>query len=107
MKGSKTEPIGGILENLRKLRVFKNISQQEIADKLECDCNTYVKIESGESILTLTRLFQLATILKVDWSFISMSTLLLPLFTSTANDGVLIRTKILLVDNQRGYFPPL
>ena len=47
-----------------------------------------------------------AAILKVGRSCNFTSTLLLPLFSSVVKKGAFILTKILLVDSQRGYFPP-
>ncbi|AUX60808.1 helix-turn-helix domain-containing protein [Simonsiella muelleri] len=53
-------------EKIRKIREEKKWSQEELANKLGLSTNGYAKIERGETRLTLSRLFQLAEIFKLD-----------------------------------------
>ncbi|WP_314342536.1 helix-turn-helix transcriptional regulator [Simonsiella muelleri] len=53
-------------EKIRKIREEKKWSQEELANKLVLSTNGYAKIERGETRLTLSRLFQLAEIFKLD-----------------------------------------
>lgn len=48
--------------NLRTLRVQKNLSQQDIADRLSINRTTYTKWELGVSEPSLTMLLKLAEI---------------------------------------------
>jgi transcriptional regulator with XRE-family HTH domain len=52
--------------NIRKIRSYKNYTQDYLAAKLSISQNAYSKIELGYSKLTLNRLFQIASILEVD-----------------------------------------
>jgi transcriptional regulator with XRE-family HTH domain len=52
--------------NIRKIRAYKNYTQDYLAAKLSISQNAYSKIELGYSRLTLNRLFQIASILEVD-----------------------------------------
>jgi transcriptional regulator with XRE-family HTH domain len=52
--------------NIRKIRAYKNYTQDYLAAKLSISQNAYSKIELGYSKLTLNRLFQIASILEVD-----------------------------------------
>ena len=51
---------------IRKIREAKDLNQQNMADKLEITAGAYAKIERGEMDPSITRLFQIAGILKVD-----------------------------------------
>ena len=51
--------------NLRTLRVQKNLSQQDIADRLSINRTTYTKWELGVSEPSLTMLLKLAEIYDV------------------------------------------
>lgn len=53
-------------EKIRKIREEKKWSQEELANKLGLSTNGYAKIERRETRLTLSRLFQLAEIFKLD-----------------------------------------
>ena len=53
-------------EKIRKIREEKKWSQEELANKLGLSTNGYAKIERGGTRLTLSRLFQLAEIFKLD-----------------------------------------
>ena len=52
--------------NLRTLRVQKNLSQQDIADRFSINRTTYTKWELGVSEPSLTMLLKLAEIYDVD-----------------------------------------
>jgi transcriptional regulator with XRE-family HTH domain len=51
--------------NIRKIREYRNYTQDYLAAKLSISQNAYSKIELGYSKITLDRLFQIAIILDV------------------------------------------
>ncbi len=51
--------------NIRKVREYRNYTQDYLAAKLEISQNAYSKIELGYSKITLDRLFHIALILEV------------------------------------------
>ncbi len=51
---------------IRKTREAKDLNQQDMADKLELTAGAYAKIERGETDPSISRLFQIAAILKTD-----------------------------------------
>jgi len=52
--------------NIRKVREFRNYTQDYLAAKLSISQNAYSKIELGYSKITLDRLFQIAIILEIE-----------------------------------------
>jgi transcriptional regulator with XRE-family HTH domain len=60
---SKTK---AIVSNIRKIREFRNYTQDYLAAKLHISQNAYSKIELGYSSITLARLLSVAEILEVD-----------------------------------------
>ena len=60
---SKTKAVAG---NIRKIREFRNYTQDYLAAKLGISQNAYSKIELGYSKITIDRLFQIAVILEVE-----------------------------------------
>jgi len=52
--------------NIRKIREFRNYTQDYLAAKLGISQNAYSKIELGYSKLTLDRLFRIAVLLEVE-----------------------------------------
>lgn len=52
---------------IRKVREFKDLSQRYVASKLGMSQNNYSKIEKGERNLKMSRLYQIAEILEVDF----------------------------------------
>ncbi|RZL39618.1 MAG: XRE family transcriptional regulator [Pedobacter sp.] len=52
--------------NIRKVREFRNYTQDYLAAKLEISQNAYSKIELGYSKITLDRLFHIALILEIE-----------------------------------------
>jgi len=59
----KTKNVAG---NIRKIREYRDYTQDYLAAKLKISQNAYSKIELGYSKLTLERLFQIASIIDVD-----------------------------------------
>lgn len=59
----KTRNVAG---NIRKIREFRDYTQDYLAAKLKISQNAYSKIELGYSKLTVDRLFQISSILEVD-----------------------------------------
>ena len=51
---------------IRKIREAKDLNQQNMADKLDITAGAYAKIERGETDPSITRLYEIAGILKVD-----------------------------------------
>jgi transcriptional regulator with XRE-family HTH domain len=52
--------------NIRKIREYRNYTQDYLAAKLSISQNAYSKIELGYSKITLDRLFQIAVILDIE-----------------------------------------
>jgi transcriptional regulator with XRE-family HTH domain len=57
-----------ILDNIKKFRELKNMTREEIADKIEMSVSGYSKIERGEVDLTVNKLHKIAEILELDIS---------------------------------------
>lgn len=58
-----------VVNNIRRVRKYRNYPQQHLAAQLSISQNAYSKIELGITELTVERLFQIAVILdvKVCW----------------------------------------
>jgi transcriptional regulator with XRE-family HTH domain len=54
-----------IVANIRKVREFRNYTQDYLAVKLKISQNAYSKIELGYSSITVHRLIQIADLLEV------------------------------------------
>lgn len=54
-----------ILENIKRIRVDKKITQSDISERLGLAQNNYGNIERGITELTITRLYEIAKILEV------------------------------------------
>ena len=54
-----------VAANIRKVREYRNYTQDYLAAKLQISQNAYSKIELGYSKITLDRLFHIAIILEV------------------------------------------
>lgn len=65
MKNKAKEEMQLVAKNIRKVREFKNYTQDYLAAKLEISQNAYSKIELGYSKITLDRFFHIALILEV------------------------------------------
>lgn len=55
-----------IAGNIRKIREYRNYTQDYLAAKMSISQNAYSKIELGYSRITLDRLLQIAVVLEVD-----------------------------------------
>ncbi|MDQ7949137.1 MAG: helix-turn-helix transcriptional regulator [Pedobacter sp.] len=66
MKDKVKEEVRAVAANVRKVREFRNYTQDYLAAKLEISQNAYSKIELGYSKITLDRLFHIAQILEVE-----------------------------------------
>lgn len=55
-----------VAANIRKVRSYRNYTQDYLAAKLEISQNAYSKIELGYSKITLDRLFHIALILEIE-----------------------------------------
>lgn len=54
-----------IRENIRRLREFRNLNQEDIAEKLNLSPRAYSNIENGRAGLDIDRLLQISGILKI------------------------------------------
>jgi len=66
MKSAASLKAKAIAGNIRKIRGFRNYTQDYLAAKLGISQNAYSKLELGYSKLTLERLFDVSTILDVE-----------------------------------------
>jgi len=55
-----------VAANIRKVREFRNYTQDYLAAKLGISQNAYSKIELGYSKLTLDRLFKVSMVMEID-----------------------------------------
>lgn len=53
------------IENIELIRKTKNLSREDVAEKLKISLSTYGKIETGESGMTLERLYELAGVFRM------------------------------------------
>jgi transcriptional regulator with XRE-family HTH domain len=58
--------IKAVAINIRKVREYRNYTQEYLAMKLDISQNAYSKIELGYTKITLERIFQIASILNID-----------------------------------------
>ena len=66
MKEKLKQEMKAVAGNIRKVREYRNYTQDYLAAKLEISQNAYSKIELGYSKITLDRLFHIAIILEVE-----------------------------------------
>lgn len=66
MKDKEKTEMQEVAGNMRKVREFRNYTQDYLAAKLGISQNAYSKIELGYSKITLDRLFHIALILEVE-----------------------------------------
>lgn len=66
MNSSTATRIKSVSKNIRKIREYRNYTQEYLALKLGITQNAYSKIELSYTKITLDRLFQIAHILEVD-----------------------------------------
>ena len=58
--------MSSIADNIRKFRVYRGMTQQQVADALELDRSTYCYYESGRINPDVRTLFSLAEVFDVD-----------------------------------------
>jgi transcriptional regulator with XRE-family HTH domain len=56
------------IENIKKFRELKNITREDLADKLEMSLSGYSKLERGEVELTVNKMYRIAELLEVSIS---------------------------------------
>ena len=61
-----TEKAKEVGQHIRRLRAGLNFSQADMADQLGITAGAFAKIERGETDPSITRLYEIATILEVD-----------------------------------------
>jgi len=66
MKDTLDLKIKKVASNIRKIREYRNYTQEYLAAKLRISQNAYSKIELGHTKITVDRLFRIADILEVD-----------------------------------------
>jgi len=66
MKDAASTKAKTVAGNIRRIRVFRNYTQDYLAAKLGISQNAYSKIELGYSKISLERLFSISMILEVD-----------------------------------------
>ena len=54
-----------VIRNIRRLRLDRELSQENVAFNLQISQSSYAKLESGQSKLSIDRLYQLADYFKV------------------------------------------
>ncbi len=62
----KQETLVAIGSKIRKLRESKNLSIQDLADKLDIEYNNVIRIEKGRTNFTIGTLVKIANALEVD-----------------------------------------
>lgn len=66
MKDTLDLKIKKVAQNIRKIREYRNYTQEYLAAKLRISQNAYSKIELGHTKITVDRLFRIADVLEVD-----------------------------------------
>jgi len=82
-----------VAANIRKVREYRDYTQEYLAMKLGISQNAYSKIELAYTRITLERLIQIAAILEIDVITLINSTSedLLKLNTSAVSNGELMK----------------
>jgi len=66
MKDTLDLKVKKVAANIRKIREYRNYTQEYLAAKLRISQNAYSKIELGHTRITVDRLFRISDILGVD-----------------------------------------
>jgi transcriptional regulator with XRE-family HTH domain len=66
MEDQNALKVKNVAGNIRKVRAYRDYTQDYLAAKLNISQNAYSKIELGYSKITIDRLFEIAQILEVD-----------------------------------------
>jgi transcriptional regulator with XRE-family HTH domain len=77
-----------IVSNIRKVREYRNYTQDYLAAKLRISQNAYSKIELGYSNITLNRLVEITEILEID-----LADIISPDCESLVKSKQLVKTK--------------
>jgi transcriptional regulator with XRE-family HTH domain len=56
------------IENIKKFRELKNMTREDLADRLEMSLSGYSKLERGEVELTVNKMYRIAEILEISVS---------------------------------------
>jgi transcriptional regulator with XRE-family HTH domain len=56
------------IENIKKFRELKNMTREDLADRMEMSLSGYSKLERGEVELTVNKLYRIAEILEISVS---------------------------------------
>jgi transcriptional regulator with XRE-family HTH domain len=54
-----------VIRNIRRMRLDRELSQENVAFNLQISQSSYAKLESGQSKLSIDRLYQLAVYFNV------------------------------------------
>lgn len=54
-----------VIRNIRKMRNNRELSQENVAFNLQISQSSYAKMESGQSKLSVDRLYELASFFKI------------------------------------------
>jgi transcriptional regulator with XRE-family HTH domain len=54
-----------VIRNIRRMRLDRELSQENVAFNLQISQSSYAKLESGQSRLSIDRLYQLAVYFNV------------------------------------------
>jgi transcriptional regulator with XRE-family HTH domain len=60
--------MNNIGDNIKKFRELKSITREQLASDLKMSLSNYSKIERGEIDLTISRIYEIASVLEVDVS---------------------------------------
>jgi hypothetical protein len=60
--------MNNIGDNIKKFRELKSITREQLAGDLKMSLSNYSKIERGEIDLTISRIYEIASVLEVDVS---------------------------------------
>jgi len=83
-----------IARNIRQIRELKNFTQEYMAIELGMTQPAYAQIESGNVVLKIDRLQEIANILQVELSaLLNSNTIFNIVFNSTANHSGYINTQ--------------
>lgn len=66
MEDQNALKVKNVAGNIRKVREYRDYTQDYLAAKLNISQNAYSKIELGYSRITIDRLFEIAQILEID-----------------------------------------
>ena len=68
MENTISEKVEKILKKVREIRKTKGLSHENMAHELDMSSSAYNKLERGETVLSVERLFKLKQILDLDFT---------------------------------------